>query len=62
VGTPRKKSAYTIASARTGKKTGPGRLRSTASPRAVTRMIVSAIRNIRTLRRNASAISGKDSR
>jgi len=62
VGTPRKKSAYTIASARIGKKTGPGRPRRMARPSAVTRMIASAIRKILTLIRNASAISGNESR
>ena len=54
VGTPRKTSAYTIASARIGKNTGPGRLRSTAIPSAATRMIASAIRKILTLILNAS--------
>ena len=58
VGTPRKKSAYAIASARSGKKTGPGRLRSTAIRSANGRMRHSAIKKISQLRRNALAISG----
>src|SRR3954453_21338810 len=60
VGTPRKKSAYTIASARSGKNTGPGRLRSTAIRSANGRIRHSAIEKILQLRRNALAISGND--
>ena len=60
VGTPRKKSAYTIARARSGKKTGPGRLRRTAIRSANGRMRHSAIRKILQLRRNALAISGNE--
>jgi hypothetical protein len=61
VGTPRKKSAYTIASARIGKKTGPGRLRRTARPSAKTRIRASAMQKILMLSRNAREISGKES-
>src|SRR4029078_7553204 len=60
VGTPRKKAAYTIASALSGKKTGPGRLRSTASRSANGRIRHSAIRKILQLRRKALAIPGND--
>src|SRR5437016_1501803 len=60
VGTPRKKSAYAMPSARIGKKTGPGRLRTTASRSARTRMNASAIMKIFTFSRNAREISGID--
>ena len=60
VGTPRKKSAYMIARARSGKKTGPGMLRSTASRSANGRIKHSAITKILQLRRKALAISGND--
>src|SRR5712691_8870236 len=45
-------------SARTGKKTGPGALRRTASTSARTRMNASAIEKIFTFSRNAREISG----
>jgi hypothetical protein len=61
VGTPRKKSAYAIASARIGKKTGPGRLRRTARASAVTRMIASAMQKIFTFSRKARAMPGNES-
>src|SRR5215471_10728245 len=60
VGTPRKKSAYAIAISRSGKNTGPGRLRSTATSSANGRISASAIRKIFTLSLNARAISGND--
>src|SRR5262249_5265284 len=60
VGTPRQKSAYAIASARSGKNTGPGRLRITASTSANARISTSAMQKIFTLSRNARAISGID--
>jgi hypothetical protein len=44
-----------------GKKTGPGRLRRTASSSAKARMKTSAMQKIFTLSRNAREISGKDS-
>src|SRR6478672_666465 len=47
-------------SARSGKNTGPGRLRMTARTSAKTRMNASAIRKILTFSRNARAISGID--
>jgi hypothetical protein len=45
-----------------GKKTGPGRLRSTARNSAAGRMIASAVRNSFTFTQNASRISGNESR
>ena len=45
---------------RSGKKTGPGRLRSTAISSPTGRMSTSAMRNSLTLTKNASAISGND--
>ena len=47
-----------IASARSGKNTGPGRLRSTARKSAKTRMNTSAMQKILMFSRNARAISG----
>src|SRR5437667_2831488 len=47
-------------SARSGKKTGPGRLRTTARTSARTRMNASAIMKIFTFSRNAREISGID--
>jgi hypothetical protein len=44
---------------RKGTKTGPGRLRTTATPSAITRMSVSAMQKILTLSRKAEAIPGK---
>src|SRR5687768_3214207 len=49
------------ASARSGKKTGPGRLRRMARPRATTRMTASAMRKILTFRRKASGMTESDS-
>jgi hypothetical protein len=62
VGTPRKKSAYMIARTRSGKNTGPGRLRRTASASAVTRMIASAMQKIFTFSMNACEIAGYERR
>src|SRR2546421_8637172 len=61
VGMPRKRSAYTIASARIGNSTGPGRPRRTAIPSAATRITTSAMQKTRTLSRKACAISPKES-
>src|SRR5438445_8640658 len=58
VGTPRKKAAYTTASARNGKDAGPGRLLTTATPSASTRISASEMQKISTFRRNADAIPG----
>jgi hypothetical protein len=43
-----------------GKKTGPGRLRRTASPSAVKRMIASAMQKIFTFSRKARAMPGNE--
>src|SRR5919204_6565121 len=61
VGTPRNRSVYAIASARKGKKTGPGRLRKIATKSANTSTTASAIKKIRTFSANASAMSGNAS-
>ena len=49
-----------IARARSGKKTGPGRLRSTAITSAKTRMNTSQTRKIFTFSMNARAMSGNE--
>ena len=61
VGIPRKTSVYAAERSRSGKKTGPCRLRSTASTRPHTRMNTSAVRNSFTFVQNFSRMSGKDS-
>ena len=58
---PRKRSAYTIASARIGNRTGPGRLRRIAIASAATRITTSAMQKIFTFSRNAWTISPKES-
>src|SRR2546423_9626240 len=60
VGTPRKKSAYAMPSRRRGNAAGPGRLRTTASSSAKTRMNTSAMEKIFTFNRNAREISGSE--
>ena len=62
VGIPRNRSMYTIARARIGKKTGPGRLRMIARPSPSTSTIVSAITNATTFLPNFRRMSGKLSR
>ena len=57
----RNTSTYTVASRRSGKNTGPGRLRRTASTSPNTRISTSAIRNSRTLTRNLAISLGSDS-
>src|SRR3954452_6354051 len=62
VGTPRNRSVYAMAIARSGKNTGPGRLRSTAIPSASARMSTSATRKIFTSSQNADRTSGNQAR
>jgi len=59
LGTARKMSAKAIARIRTGKKTGPGRLRRTAISRPRTRTRASTIRNRAMFVKNAPMMTGR---
>ena len=62
VGIPRNRSVYAIASARIGKKTGPGSDRRTARKSAAGRISASDVQKSFTFSQKASRISGKLSR
>src|SRR5919198_2220118 len=62
VGSPRNRSMYMTAIARSGKKTEPGRLRRIARNNAKARITASHIRKYWMLRTNFDATSGKESR